>query len=193
VDVSAPGTIYVGDIVAVGASALGSTCPNPGPYRYQWTLTAPGASHAVLSSGSSPTPTFVADVAGAAYQLSVIVTDRRGNDAAVVHSSVQVSPCGDNLLLAQPDSTPNNDGTFTLRAGATDVDNNIDACPARFSQSIRYAWTIVRQPVGSTSYLTSFDSASPRLVTDAAGVYVIQVTATASNGRTATGQLVLTV
>jgi uncharacterized repeat protein (TIGR01451 family) len=58
----------------------GSSDPNGNPLTYAWTLTAPAGSGTSLSSATSATPTFLADVPGI-YTAQLVVNDGTVNSA----------------------------------------------------------------------------------------------------------------
>jgi hypothetical protein len=59
----------------------GSSDPNGNPLTYAWTLTTPAGSGTSLSSATSATPTFLADVPGI-YTAQLVVNDGTVNSAA---------------------------------------------------------------------------------------------------------------
>ncbi len=65
---------------------------------YSWTLTPPNGSSAALSSSTSQTPTFIADMAGT-YTVSLIVNDGTVNSAT---DSVTITVTGESLVFQYP-------------------------------------------------------------------------------------------
>jgi hypothetical protein len=87
-----------GQSVSVGSTVTlngyGSSDSNGNPLSFQWTLSSrPAGSSAVLSSTSSPTPSFVADQAGN-YSIQLVVNDgaNSGTAATVTISTLNSAP-----------------------------------------------------------------------------------------------------
>jgi alpha-tubulin suppressor-like RCC1 family protein len=137
VAISSPGTVVpngppVADAgpdqpVSTGATVqldgTGSHDPDGDPLTYMWYLYVPDGSSAFLSSATSPTPTFVADVPGQ-YQAYLFVSDGK----TISYASVTIT-------AAASDTTPPTVGSGAPGAGGTGVglDNPIGAI---FSEAI---------------------------------------------------------
>ncbi|GEM_PF-1042995 len=156
-------SVLVGDLVALNGT--GSSDANGDPLSYNWSLTVPVGSTAVLSGANTDSPTFTPDVAGS-YLAQLIVNDGQVNSPA------------DNVLINAntPNTVPVADAGLdqsvltgdlvTLDgSGSSDADNN----PLTFN------WSIISAPVGSIASLSNTAISAPDLTPDLAGTYVIQL------------------
>ncbi|MDT8068261.1 MAG: PKD domain-containing protein [Terriglobia bacterium] len=150
-------TVAVGS--TVNLSGYGSSDGNGSPLTFQWTMaSAPSGSTATLSNASSPTPSFVADVAGN-YLVQLVVRNGTATSAPAIVTistvnSMPVANAGFNQT-AKIGVTIQLDGTHS-----TDFDGN----------HLTYKWTLV-SPSGSSAALSSTTSPQPTFVVDKAGTY----------------------
>lgn len=157
--------------------------------RYAWTLASkPAGSSSALSSASAAQPTFVPDVAGGTYVVSLTVSAAKGGKASVaMTASITVSLCGRNAPVPQIGGVPpgaiDANAPVGLTASALDSDSNPTVCPGRFASagsSFAFAWSIVSSPTGSHAWFTNPSGSSTSFQADLAGTYVIRLTATDS-------------
>ncbi len=141
----------------------GSTDANRDILTFKWTLAnKPANSAAVLSSTSSPKPTFTADVPGV-YVASLTVHDGQLESAvsvvsitATVANAAPVAVAGANQNVVT--------GTLVTLDGSSSTDANRDA--------LTYRWALINKPASSTTTLSSTDSPKPTLTPDQTGTYI---------------------
>ena len=154
-------TVSVG--ATVNLTGYGSSDSDGNSLTFQWTLTRPGGSAAALSNSNSPTPSFVADVAGN-YSVQLVVSDGTltSSPATVVISTTNSAPVANagRDQTAVIGSTVQLDGTRS-----TDFDGN----------RLSYTWSLTSVPSGSSASLSSTSSAQPAFVVDKAGTYVARL------------------
>jgi RHS repeat-associated protein len=156
-----PRTVGIGETVTLDGSL--SSDPNGDPLTYQWSLTPPPGSAAVLSDPTAAQPTFVADIFGN-YVAQLIVNDGAENSApdTVTISTLNSAPvahAGSDRAVA-PGTTVTLDGSASF-----DADN----------VPISYSWSLVTRPAGSAAVLSSTTTVNPSFVADTNGVYVAQL------------------
>ena len=153
--------VTLGSLVMLDGSL--SSDANRDLLSYKWTMVSkPSSSSAQLSSSTSSSPTFTADLAGV-YVLSLVVNDGKVESPAVAvtitasaANSVPVSNAGANQnvtvgVLATLDGT-----------GSTDADRDL----------LTYSWSLISKPTGSSASLSSNTSPKPTITPDVAGTYV---------------------
>ena len=130
---------------------------------YQWTLSRPTGSTAQLSGAATATPTFTVDRAGD-YTATLMVNDgtqSSGPDTVTI-STLNSKP----VANAGPDQVVGIGSTVTLDgSGSNDVDGD----------AITYQWTLRSAPDGSAATLINATAASPALVPDLSGEYIVQL------------------
>jgi trimeric autotransporter adhesin len=154
-----PQNVTVGRPVSLNGN--GSSDPNGDTLTYRWFLLAPAGSAAALSSTSSATPTFTADVAGS-YTATLTVRDGRLDSAP---ATVVINAAVGNVA---PVANPGPNQSVALNAdvqldGTTSRDGNNDP--------LTYRWTLTTRPAGSTATLSSTTDPQPRFTADVAGTY----------------------
>ncbi len=147
--------------VTLDASA--SWDPDLDTLTYAWALTRPGGSAAVLSSTTSRSPSFYADVAGV-YTATLTVSDGALSSSATVHVTAQNYPPAASAGTNR--SVPRNN-PITLDAGASS-DPNGDA--------LTYAWTLASVPAGSAAALSNAAFKQATFTPDRVGTYTATVT-----------------
>lgn len=133
------------------------------PLTYTWTLTyKPNQSTAILSSRTSPKPTFTADVAGN-YMATLVVNDGIANSQ---ESTVTITASTANAVPVANAGIVQNviAGSIVTLDGSTSSDANLD--------SLTYAWELTSKPTGSASILSSTTSLNPTFTADVAGNYM---------------------
>lgn len=153
--------VISGTLVKLDGSA--SSDANGDLLTYNWSLTSkPANSMAGLSSATSSTPTFTADLSGI-YVASLVVSDGKVNSTvatvSVTASVANAAPMANAGVIQNVISG----STVTLDGSASSDDNG---------DQITYAWTLTSKPTGSLAKLTSATSVRPTFVTDMAGTYV---------------------
>jgi len=126
-------------------------------------VTLPTGSAAALSDVHAVRPTFVADVLGD-YVVRLVVSDGRADSAAdmVVVSTKNSTPTAD----AGPDQTAPVSATVHLDgSGSTDLDGD----------SLRFRWSLLSVPAGSTAVLSDPSAVRPAFTIDRKGTYVAQL------------------
>jgi uncharacterized repeat protein (TIGR01451 family) len=148
----------------VTLNGSGSQDPDGTPVTYAWTLILrPSGSAATLTSPTSVSPTFVADVAGR-YRAQLIVSDGLLPSAAdtVDITTVNQPP----IANAGADRTVAAGATVILNGGgSSDPDNN----------PLTFTWTLFSRPPGSTAALSGASTATPSFVADVTGSYVVRL------------------
>ncbi len=157
--------------VAVGATVqlngLQSSDDDGDSLNYTWEIsTKPTGSAAELSSSSSATPTFIADLAGN-YSLSLVVNDGEEDSAPDTTSITAVASEPENtapVANAGSDQEVSVNNTVNLDgSGSTDADGD----------SLSYAWEMLSKPVSSAASLNGATSAQPSFTPDISGEYSI--------------------
>jgi hypothetical protein len=155
-------TVAVDALVTLNGS--GSTNQSGiGTLSYSWAFTSiPAGSKAVLSNSTAVMPTFTADVAGS-YVVSLTVSNGRATSSASVTITTGNSA---PVANAGPDQTVAVGSTVVLNgSGSSDVNGN----------TLKYVWTLIGAPTGSTATLSGATTVSPSFVADLAGEYTVQL------------------
>ena len=167
-DAGSDQTVNVGDLVQL--SGANSTDLDGDELIYNWSFNAlPEGSTTTLSSSTSVSPTFIADVSGN-FELSLIVSDGTDSSAAdtvtitVEEIVLENTPPVANAGADQQVSV--NEQVSLSGSGSSDADGD----------SLSYSWSISSQPASSTASLRRRASDSPTLTPDVAGTYEIQLT-----------------
>jgi hypothetical protein len=140
-----------------------SSDPDRDPLRFNWTLTAPVGSGAVLSSASSATPTFMPDRRGS-YEARLIVDD---GVLPSVPDSVVVS-----VLNSAPVANAGADQTAYVTHVVT-LDGSASSDPD--GDAVSYQWALVSRPAGSAAVLSDATAVSPTFLVDRPGTYTAQL------------------
>jgi hypothetical protein len=150
-----------GDVVLDGSS---SSDADGDSLTYNWAFTSlPLGSSAVLNNADSPTPSFVADVAGT-YIISLVVNDGELDSATdtVSVSTINRAPAAN----AGPDNSANAGNEVTLD-GSASFDPDGDA--------ITYLWSFASRPGSSTAVIVNPASVNPTFTPDVSGTYVLNL------------------
>ncbi len=152
----------IGSLIQLDGSK--SYDPDGDPITYQWSFSSiPAGSAAILSSPTSSTPTFTADVHGT-YIVQLTVSDpwTQSLPATVTISFSNVKPVA-NAGLSQSAFV----GTTVTLNGSGSFDANGDP--------LTYQWSLASVPQGSQSVIASPTSAITTFVPDLPGLYVAQL------------------
>jgi len=166
--------VVAGTQVTLNGSASDA---NGDSLTYAWTLTSkPAGSAAALSSATSPTPTFRADIAGT-YVATLVVNDGKVDSSpsavtVTVINPLPPAPPGISVIPAAPVA-----GT-SVGLTATSIDPN--------GQSLTFLWNF-----GDGSPTASGASVAHSFA--AAGSYTVRATATNTSGLSASSSITLNV
>jgi RHS repeat-associated protein len=162
--------VAVGTTVTVDGSA--SSDPDGDPLSFAWTLAERPAGSLAALSGSGATASFTADVVGD-YTLLLSVTDDDGfaaTDDVVVRAEGANQP---PTAEAGADQSLGAGNTATLDGrGSTDPDGD----------PLEFEWLLLQRPNGSAATLSAADTATPTLLTDLPGTYVVGLGVTDDSG-----------
>jgi hypothetical protein len=161
-------TVVAGSLVTLDGAA--SADVNKDPLTYAWTLTGrPNGSGATLTSTTSVKPTFIADVAGI-YVASLVVNDGKVNSVASTVTVEATTPA----VTINVAPIANAGSSRTVAAGdAVSLDGSASADAN--GDLLTYSWTLASKPEGSTSFLSTSNTALVSLKTDLAGTYEVQL------------------
>jgi len=155
-------SVTIGAVVALNGS--GSTDSDGLQLSYQWALlTVPAGSNAALTSTSSASTSFTADVPGN-YVVQLIVNDGflSSPPATLTISTSDVPP----IANPGPNQTVSVGAAVQLDGtGSTDSDH----------QPLTYRWAILSQPSAGNATLSNATVAKPTFVAALAGLYVVQL------------------
>jgi RHS repeat-associated protein len=153
----------VGPGTTVFLDGSGSSDPDADPLSYHWSLSRPNGSNASLSSATTATSSFVADVPGT-YVAQLIVNDGTIDSApdSVTVSTTNTPPVAD----AGPDQRVPLGSSVQLN-GSNSSDAN--------GTPLTYAWSILSQPSGGTATLSNPAAVDPTFTANVAGDYVVQL------------------
>lgn len=154
--------VYLGDMVTL--SGIMSSDADGDPLSYQWTMVnKPVDSQATLSDAAVVSPTFTVDAHGN-YILELVVNDGFENSqAATVVITVQ-----NNLPVAVTGADQTafvGDTVFFDGSASSDADGD----------PLSYSWSIISAPLGSTAALINAGTATPSLVVDKKGDFVVEL------------------
>lgn len=165
-----------------------STDPQQWRLSYRWQLAlAPPGSLAALGEPTGATPGFVPDLPGT-YRIRLVVSNGLlTSDAELV---IEASACGQQspvvTSVVHDPATPQTGELVGLRAEVVDHDLDVGC---GLHQTLTWAWTLVGQPAGSLTLLHAGTGATPSLVPDRDGAYVVRLVATDSTGRASIARL----
>lgn len=141
------------------------------PLTYDWSVVEkPAASNATLSNSNSPIPRFTADSNGD-YQFQLVVRD-----------ALLVTSTPDTVRVSFNNLTPvcNAGGNQSIALGATVTLDGSQTTDAN-GDALAYQWSLVSQPVGSTSGIANATQLFAQITPDEPGNYVASFAA--SDGR----------
>ena len=168
-------SVVVGSKVSVDASA--SSDPNGDTITYRWSLLfKPVGSTATLSSASTVSASFTADLAGT-YLLGLTVNDGKVDSPVVVLTvtaaklnAVPVANAGTNQNVTA--------ATLTTLDGTASTDADLDG--------LSYTWALISKPSSSNAALSSTTSPKPTFTPDVAGTYVASLVVSDGKDRSLT-------
>lgn len=169
-----PPVAIAGDdvVIPVGGAVIldGSESYDPEGQEitYQWSIvSAPDVTTTALANTTSFDPTFQSDKA-ADYVIHLIVNDGE-LDSVVDEMQIQVKEEDINLA---PIADAGDDMSVPVN-GVAILDGSDSSDPE--NQPLTYAWSILSQPMGSTTVLQGADTVMPQLPIDVAGYYTLQL------------------
>ena len=162
--------VQVGSIIQLDGSASYDEDGHI-PLTYTWSiLEKPATSNATLSDTHSPTPRLTADANGD-YQFQLVVRD-----------SLLATSTPDRVRVAFNNLAPtcNAGGNQSITLGATVTLDGSQTTDAN-GDALAYQWSLVSQPVGSTSGIANAAQVFAQITPDEPGTYVASLSA--SDGR----------
>jgi hypothetical protein len=172
VDANAPPVADAGanQSVLVGAEVkidgLASFDPNRDELQYKWTLiTAPTGSSADLAPKNVVRTSFTADLPGI-YVVGLTVSDKQLFSEMAVVTITAANGNAAPTAVAGPAQSVLKGAVVNLDgSGSTDPNGDL----------LKYEWTLVSVPAGSTASLSDRTVAKPSFTANASGVYVLSL------------------
>ena len=157
-------SVVVGPVTLDGS---GSTDANGDTLTYKWVLLAkPNGSSAVLSSTTTPKPTFTADLVGV-YVASLVVSDGK------LSSELLTTTVTAALANVAPVANAGTYQNVVVRTIATL--NGTGSTDANPGDTLTYKWVMVSRPLASSATLSSDTASKPTFYADVVGDYVFSL------------------
>ncbi len=150
---------------------LGPACPLVTPLvSYSWALLGqPSGGTAQLNNAADAAPSFIPTIAGR-YTMRLVVSDSAGNQSLASVATVDVTSCNAKLTVLVPDTSGLTGQPLLLSALVTDPNASCSVVAP-----LRYQWSLVNAPAGSTVSLNNPGVSSPSFVPDLAGAYLVSL------------------
>lgn len=153
-----------GDLITLDGTA--SSDVDGDSLTFDWSLTPPAGSTAILSSSTDPSPTFTADIDGT-YTAQLTVSD--GSLDSQVDSVDIATTTANSAPVANAGIDQNiNTGSLASLDGTASSDADGD--------NLTFLWNLTSVPVGSTASLNDAALASPSFTADIDGSYEAELT-----------------
>ncbi len=152
--------------------------------RFSWTLLLPAGSTARLDNANYVKPSFTADIAGT-FRVQLVVND--GHVDSVLKELTVTASSGNTVPTARlvPISSPFTPASPVALSGGGSFDPD--------GQLLTYAWTLKGKPATSTTAgLSATTGATPQLLPDKPGRYVIELTVNDGSANSAPTQALVT-
>lgn len=151
---------------AVTLDGSGSSDANGDMITYHWSFVSrPPGSSASFNKPTSVSPSFIADVDGD-YVVELVVNDGTVDSAADRVTVTAKTPNSAPTADAGPDQNVNTSVLVNLDgAGSSDPDGD----------SLKYSWSFVSIPSGSSTSLANGATATPAFTPDVDGDYVVEL------------------
>lgn len=157
-------SVVLGPVTLDGS---GSTDANGDTLTYKWVLLAkPNGSSAVLSSTTTPKPTFTADLVGV-YVASLVVSDGK------LSSEILTTTVTAALANVAPVANAGPYQNVVVRTIATL--NGTGSTDANPGDTLTYKWVMVSRPLASSATLSSDTASKPTFFADVVGDYVFSL------------------
>ncbi len=162
-------TIEIKNVVTLDGAASTTAGGSVSGLTYQWALTRPANSQAMLSNTSAAQPTFTPDLPGD-YTADLIVNDGQANSA----------PARVVVTVTSPYPVASAPPTISVRLGTENVGLNglSSTPPTGETGTLTYLWTLKSVPAGSGGKLRDWDKGNATLDVDIEGDYLVQLVVT---------------
>lgn len=158
-------SIHAGQTVLLDGTASFDDNTATGSLSFSWSVVSqPAGSSATLMGATTATPSFVADLPGS-FVVELIVVDEQGALSAadyVEFASTNLPP------------TPNA-GIDRIAVAGSPLELNGLASFDPEDDTLAFLWIVVSAPAGSSAELSNAATATPTLVPDVLGDYVIEM------------------
>ena len=137
---------------------------------FNWSLTAPAGSTAILSDPTAVNPSFVADLAGT-YAVQLIVNDSTvdSEPSAISVNAAEIQPPPNTAPVADAGQNQS-----SLVGEIVQLDGS-QSSDADSGDQLTFLWSFGTRPEGSSATLSDPLAVDPTFVADVAGAYTVQL------------------